>query len=118
MINYSKKDYLFTRNLKDRLVEDEVIESKKRLSRKLERLTHGSVPSTTSTKQTGTTKERVTCISTTISESEYTLLGKGPKFVPTPKKLTVADLKKVESTIESREFIAKKARQDASGSRI
>ena len=42
MINYSKKDYLFTRNLKDRLVEDEVIESKKRLSRKLERLTDGS----------------------------------------------------------------------------
>ena len=32
MINYSKADYLFTRNLKDQLVEDEVVESKKRLS--------------------------------------------------------------------------------------
>ena len=101
MINYSKADYLFTRNLKDQLVEDEVVESKKRLSSKLERLTCGRTLSTSSTKQIGTTKARVTCIATTISDSEYALLGKGPKFVPTQKKLTVEDLRKVESTIES-----------------
>ena len=93
---YSKVDYLFTRNLKDQVVNRETTESRKRLAKKLRNLVRNS-PSAPETRR----KERVTCIDVEISESERTLLERGPKFVPTRKKLTESDLRSVESSIEN-----------------
>ena len=100
MFYYNKEDYLYTKTLKQSLVEVETTEARKRLSKKLEKLGGGRRPSTIEVGQKRE-KERVTCIGVTISELERTLLEKGPKFVPTRRKLDRSDLRSVESAIEN-----------------
>lgn len=93
MLCYTKEEYLFTRNVKDRLVDCEKRDSSHRLDRKL-----GKLHETTDSQPT--IAKRVTCIDTTVSEPERSLLERGPKFVPTRGKLKDRDLRAVESAIE------------------
>ena len=99
MLSYSKEEYLFTRNLKDRVVKWEASDSRDRLAKKMEKLVSGHLPPTGVFTRGG--KERVTCIGTMITEPERKLLEKGPKFVPTQGKLSVNGLRSVESAIEA-----------------
>ena len=46
------------------------------------------------------TRERVTCINTSLTDAQTKLLGKGPKFVPTQKMLTESELRSVESELD------------------
>ena len=87
------------KDLKDRLIKDETTLSHEGLTQKLEDLTTRYIQSR-ETVGSRAEKERVTCIATSISESERRLLERGPKFVPTRQKLTVEDLRAVESKIE------------------
>ena len=98
MFRYGRDDYLFTKYIKDCLVDCETRDTRRRLTKKLERLVANDLLCITKERNK---KERVTCIGTTISECERSLLGKGPKFVPTQRKLTETDLRSVESAIES-----------------
>ena len=107
MFCYNREDYLFTKNIKEEVVQSETMESKRRLGRKLAKLGIDSLQYTISTQ-----RERVTCIGTEINESERGLLERGPKFVPTRDKLTTDDLCTVESAIESTMNLLRWKRED------
>ena len=95
MMEYGKEDYLFTRQRKDCLVEEETKASRKRLARKLKQLT-----SRCSRASSFSDRERVTCIGIEIEEAERSLLEKGPKFVPSQRKLNASQLRNVETEVE------------------
>ena len=95
MTTYTKEEYLFTKDIKELTVREEMTTSRQRLARKLDRLS-----GTVSARTLPEGKERVTCIDTSITEVERMLLGKGPKFVPSRRKLTEDELRAVESEIE------------------
>ena len=78
MFSYTKEEYLFAKKAKLALVTSETMETKKRHARKLASLNIDNRPATRTFK-----RDRVTCIDTSITEAERTLLARGPTFVPT-----------------------------------
>ena len=99
MFGYSKEQYLFTRDLKDRMIEKERRRSQRRLTWKLMSLIrYGRRMIVVEDR---TCSERVTCIDYAVTEAERPLLQKGPKFVPTKGKLTENERRDLESEIET-----------------
>ena len=100
MFDYTREDYLFAKKVKTALVNNEISESRQRLSRKLEKLEMTNQPTREVAVTVNPTKERVSCIDTTITDAERQLLERGPKFVPSRKKPTEKELRTVETAIE------------------
>ena len=123
MLSYSKEDYLFTRNLKQKAIAHEVTASRKRLNKKLAALLaekSRSAQSSLALRKVTPKRDRVICIDTELTDVERTLLCRGPKFVTSRGRLSRGGLRELESEIETmacaqrREIISRNEReQDA-----
>ena len=100
MLVYNREEYVFTKKLKEQVVNQEKSESRKRLNRKLSALISQSHTSRQD-RQTAPERKRVTCIDIALTEGEQKLLAWGPKFVLTKGSLSKGELRTLESQIET-----------------
>ena len=99
MFRYNRAEYIFVKQIMERVTRAEITDSRSRLSRKISKL----LPAwkRESEREPIPRKERVSCIDCVLSDAERNLLEKGPTFVPSRKRMTAKELRALESEIET-----------------